>query len=153
VSAVHTGLRATFGAEALGEHTAAGQITMVNQAVDPARRTVEVWAELPNREGTLRDGVFGHLTIVTERRPRRVLIPRAAVLLEPGSLAGTVMVVDDHKVAHKRAVQTLGGTGERVGIASGLTAGETVVVEAGYGLPDNTAVRLQGEADEARAEK
>jgi RND family efflux transporter MFP subunit len=150
VSAVHTGLRATFGAEALGETTAAGQITMVNQSVDAARRTVEIWAELPNREGALRDGVFGHLTIVTEHRPRRVLIPRTAVLLEAGTLAGTVMVVDDHKIAHKRAVQTLTGGGDRVAVASGLAAGETVVVEAGYGLPDNTAVRLQGPADEAK---
>jgi RND family efflux transporter MFP subunit len=134
-----------------GETAHAGKITMVNQAVDPARRTVEVWCEIPNAGGDLRDGVFGHLTILTGTRPRRVVVPRAAVQLGEGG-AGTVMVVeagrDGGKIAHKREVQTAAVLDDRVAIGKGLAAGETVVVEAGYGLPDGSEVRLAG--DDAR---
>ena len=37
---------------------------------------------------------------------------------------------------------------EQIAIGKGLAAGETVVVEAGYGLPDGSEVRLTG--DDAR---
>jgi RND family efflux transporter MFP subunit len=143
VAALHRGQQATFRSEALGDLAMAGKITMINQSVDQARRTVEAWAEIPNGAGQLRDGVFGHLTIVTERRPQRVVVPRAALQLETGASKGTVMVVDDHQIAHRREVEILGAPGDRVPIASGLRAGETVVIEAGYGLPDNTPVRLE----------
>jgi RND family efflux transporter MFP subunit len=145
VSAVRRGQLATFRSEALGDTAMAGRITMINQSVDPARRTVEVWAELPNPEAALRDGVFGQLTIITERRPQGVVVPRPALQLETGSTKGTVVVVDDHKIAHRREVQTLAIAGDLVPIASGLKVGETVVVEGGYGLPDNTPVQLEGE--------
>jgi multidrug efflux pump subunit AcrA (membrane-fusion protein) len=124
---------------------------MVNQAVDPARRTVEIWAELPNGEGKLRDGAFGHVTIVTGRQPRRVLVPQAAVQGSDGAAEGAVMVVDGRSVAHKRAVKVLGRAGSQVAV-DGISAGETVVVEAGYGLPDGTTVKVEepaGKGEEA----
>jgi RND family efflux transporter MFP subunit len=150
IEGVKAGQRCTFttGAQTRFE----GRTTMVNQAVDPARRTVEVWCELPNPEGALRDGVFGHLTIVTATRPRRVVVPIVAVQRAEGSTSGTVMVVEsgkgDEKLAHKREVETAGTVGDRVAIAKGLAAGETVVIEAGYGLPEGSAVRVAG--DDAR---
>lgn len=145
VTAVKKGQRAVFAAEDVAGTELAGKVTMVNQAVDPARRTVEVWCEIPNAGAVLRDGAFGHVSIVTETRPRRVVVPRSALQLGEGN-AGVVMVVDGKSVAHRREVDTAGAAGERVAIAKGLAAGEKVVVEAGYGLPDGTSVKLAEDA-------
>ncbi len=41
-----------------------GRVSMVNQAVDPASRTVEVWCEIPNPQRSLKAGVFGSVTVV-----------------------------------------------------------------------------------------
>jgi RND family efflux transporter MFP subunit len=149
IEAVEVGQRGQFSTGAGA--TYAGRITMVNQAVDPARRTVEVWCEIPNPEGALRDGAFGHLNILTATHPKRVVVPKAAVQLAEGGTAGTVMVVErgDGKgkgmTAHKREVQTAGLVDDRFAIAKGLAAGETVVVEGGYGLPEGSEVRLAGD--------
>jgi RND family efflux transporter MFP subunit len=142
VATVKRGQPITFASEASGEEPLTGKIVMVNQAVDPARRTIEVWAELPNAEGRLRDGVFGHVTIVTGRQPRRVLVPRAALQGGEDAAEGTVMVVDAKSTAHKRPVRVLGRSGDQVAV-EGVTAGETVIVEAGYGLPDGTTVTVE----------
>jgi RND family efflux transporter MFP subunit len=150
VAGVKRGLPMTFASEASGEEPLTGKVTMVNQAVDPARRTVEVWGELPNPDGRLRDGVFGHVTIVTGRQPRRVLVPQAAVQGSEGAAEGSVMVVDAKSTAHKRTVKILGRSGEQVAV-DGVSAGETVVVEAGYGLPDGTTVKVEEPA--ARGEE
>jgi RND family efflux transporter MFP subunit len=149
VVAVQRGQAASFASEAAGDQPLPGKVIMVNQAVDPARRTVEVWCELPNTDGRLRDGVFGHVSIVTGRPTRRVLVPRAAVQASEGASEGTVFVVDEKSVAHKRDVKLRGGDADRIAV-EGVTAGETVVVAAGYGLPDGTTVKV--EADEAPAE-
>jgi HlyD family secretion protein len=144
VAAIKRGLAVSFSSEAAGDEPVPGKVVMVNQAVDPARRTVEVWAELPNAEGRLRDGVFGHVTVVTGRQPKRVLVPKEALL---GS-EQAVMVVDARSIAHKRTVHVLGRSGDQVAV-DGLSAGDTVVVEAGYGLPDGTTVKVdQGEKGE-----
>jgi RND family efflux transporter MFP subunit len=144
VVAVKRGQGAAFSSEAAGDEPVRGQVTMVNQAVDPTRRTVEVWCELPNGDGRLRDGVFGHVSIATGRPQRRVLVPRAAVQVVEGSTEGSVMVVDGKSVARKREVKLRGQTEDRVAV-EGVKPGELVVISAGYGLPDGTAVKIETE--------
>jgi RND family efflux transporter MFP subunit len=147
VVAVKRGQVIAFSSDAAGEEPLPGKVTMVNQSVDPARRTVEVWCELPNPEGKLRDGAFGHVAIVTGRAPRRVLVPRAAVQGSEGAPQGTVMVVEKN-IARKKEVQLKGRVGDQLAV-EGIAAGDTVIVEAGYGLPDGTAVKVESGEEHA----
>ena len=117
---------------------------MVNQAVDPARRTVEAWCEIPNSGRGLRAGGFGTAEIVTGDAPNSVVVPVEAVQFTEGTPAGFVMVVDAGGKASRREVET----GQRLGdgkiqVTKGLSGGEQVIVEGGYGLPDGTEVRWQ----------
>jgi hypothetical protein len=141
VAGVKRGQAVAFASEAAGDEPVRGRVVMVNEAVDPARRTVEVWCELPNGEGRLRDGVFGHVVIVTGRPARRVLVPRAAVMGAEGSAAATVMIIEGGSVAHKREVKLRGEAADRVAV-EGVKEGEVVVVEGGYGLPDGATVKV-----------
>jgi multidrug efflux pump subunit AcrA (membrane-fusion protein) len=118
-----------------------GVITVVNNAVDPARRTVEVWCEIPNSKAHLRVGTFGHVEIVTGSLKKAIVIPIAAVQFEEGSSKGVVMVVDKDRKAVRHEVDTAPAGRGRVAVVEGLRAGDTVIVEGGYGLPEGTPVR------------
>ncbi|MCL5287159.1 MAG: efflux RND transporter periplasmic adaptor subunit [Acidobacteria bacterium] len=121
---------------------AQGRVSVVNQAVDPARRTVEVWCELANARASLRAGEFGSLTIVTGAAPRSVVVPKEAVQFLEGTRKGFVMLVGADK--HAKRVEVEGGEifSGKVQIKQGLKAGDTVIIEGGYGLPDGAEVRV-----------
>jgi multidrug efflux pump subunit AcrA (membrane-fusion protein) len=121
----------------------AGRVTVVSRAVDPARRTVEVWCEIPNPTRALRANVFGEVTIQTGSDPGSLVVPQAAVEFAEGTAKGTVVVVDQGRIAHRREIEAGEVSDGRVQVRSGLKAGEVVVVEGGYGVPDGAEVRPQ----------
>lgn len=120
-----------------------GKVSVVNQSVDAARRTVEVWCEIPNAKGDLRAQAFGTVEIAVGRLSRAITVPLAAVQLEEGSRTGHVMVVSSEKKASKRSIEAGATTDGRVPILKGLKVGETVIVEGGYGLPEGIEVKVQ----------
>jgi len=120
-----------------------GKISVVSKVVDAARRSVEVWCEIPDNE-RLRAGVFGDLKVLTGMQPGSVVAPLPAVQLVEGTSRGSVLVVDSHKIVHLRQVVTGRIFDGKVQITSGLKPGELVVVEGGYGLPDGTEVHWEG---------
>jgi len=122
-----------------------GISSVVNRAVDPARRTIEVWCEIPHPGSALRAGVFGNATIITGTAPESVLVPLPAVQFQEGTRNGFVMVIDAKHAARKREVETGEIANNMVQIIKGLSPGELVIVEGGYGLPDGTEVRLAEE--------
>ena len=124
-----------------------GRITVLNQAVDSAKRTVEVWCEIPNAQRKLKGGEFGMLSITTGVVRQGVVVPVSSVLFAEEGKKGTVMVVDDKHIAHAREVETAEVIDGRVRIVAGLKGGETVIIEGGYGLPDGTEVRNKEERE------
>ncbi|MCC7153921.1 MAG: efflux RND transporter periplasmic adaptor subunit [Bryobacterales bacterium] len=122
------------------EASLSGKITVINQAVDPARRTVEIWCEIPNGNQQLRAGVFGSLRIVTGFLSKAVVVPAGAVQFEENSRNGFVMVVGPGRKAQKRVVETAPASAGRVPIVKGLGKGDVVIVEGAYGLPEGTEV-------------
>jgi len=148
VATVRVGQAAVFVPADPRDALPEGRISVVSAAADPARRTVEVWCEIPNRDGLLHPGAFGSLQIQIATMPDSVVVPDAAVELEEGSRSGTVLVVDDGNIAHRRHVECGESFDGLVQVKGGLESGETVVVEGGYGLPDATHVTLIG--NEAR---
>jgi HlyD family secretion protein len=122
-----------------------GKSSVVNRAVDPARRTIEVWCEIPRPGSALRAGAFGSATIITGTAPRSVLVPLPAVQFQEGTRNGFVMVIDEKHAARKRDVETGEIANNMVQIIKGIKPGELVIVEGGYGLPDGTEVRLAEE--------
>lgn len=119
-----------------------GRLTVVNQAIDPIRRSVEVWCRLSESSPRAHAGSFGNTVFVTSI-DTGLVVPKAAVQFEEGSRKGTVMVVDSSDVAHGIPVETR-PTSEpaSVEILSGLEEGDRVIVSGGYGLPDGTKVQL-----------
>jgi HlyD family secretion protein len=142
---VRTGQECLFSPADSPESKYRGRSSVVSRAVDPSRRTVEVWCEIPHPGAGLRSGAFGNARIFTDIVPKSVLVPLAAVQFVEGTHQGFVMVVDAKHVAHRRDVETGESFEGKVQIVKGLNPGEWVIVEGGYGLPDGTEVRLREE--------
>jgi membrane fusion protein, copper/silver efflux system len=62
---VETGQKAKMRIEAIPGRTFEGTVTFVSPTVDQATRTVKVRFEFPNREGTLRPGMYATVEIAT----------------------------------------------------------------------------------------
>jgi HlyD family secretion protein len=122
--------------------SARGTITVVNQAIDQMRRTVEVWCEIANPQTTLKAGTFGSVSILIGKVEHGIVLPESAVQFKEGSSQGTAVIVDEKHVAHLREVDASLVPVKRVRINRGVVAGETAVIEGGYGLADGTQVSV-----------
>jgi HlyD family secretion protein len=143
--AVRSGELCTFvPADAAGT-SLAGRISVVNQAVDPARRTIEIWCEIPNENHALRGGAFGQVQIVTGVAQKSVVVPLAAVQFDEGAQKGVVMVAGEKGLAVRKAVETGEVFDGKVQIKTGLNAGDTVIIQGAYGLAEGTQIRVQEE--------
>jgi HlyD family secretion protein len=119
-----------------------GKVTVVSPAADPQSTTVEVWIQAPNPGERLRPGGAVRATISAETIPGAILIPAVALL--PASEGGSItMVVGSDSIAHEQKVEVGVQNGDQVQILSGLTAGEQVVTEGGFGLEDGTKVSIE----------
>jgi multidrug efflux pump subunit AcrA (membrane-fusion protein) len=117
-----------------------GRISLVNKAVDPVRRAVEVWCEIPNHSHQLRAGEFGTLSIITGVAAQSVVVPLAGIQFIGGSHEGWVMVVDEKHTAHKVEIKVGEIFDGKTQITQGLKGKELIVVEGGYGLLEGTEV-------------
>ncbi len=141
-SAIQIGQKGDFTPADQNQTTFTGRISVINRSVDLARRTVEVWCEIPNTSRQLRSGVFGSLSILTGTAPQSVVVPLTAVQFKEGTRSGWVMVVDEKRAAHKREVEAGEIIEGKVQIKQGLRPNELVIIEGGYGLPDGAEVRF-----------
>jgi len=121
-----------------------GRISIVNRAVDPERRTVEVWCELPNPERRLRAGAFGEVAITTKIVQQALVVPLSAVEFQEGTKRGVARTISRERTVELREVETgIRGNG-KVQVITGLRPGELVIIEGGYGLAAGTPVRFPG---------
>jgi multidrug efflux pump subunit AcrA (membrane-fusion protein) len=126
-----------------------GTTTVVNRSVDPSRRTVEVWCEIPNRDASLNSGAFGQAAFVTADRAAAVTVPRDAVDFHDEGRTGTVWTLDAAGAVHANEIRLGVAQDGTVEILEGLSAGSEVVVEGAYGLAEGMRARkaASGEGD------
>ena len=136
-----------------------GQITLLSRSSDPTNRTVEVWVTLANGARKLRANGAAQVTIFANSKNDAIVVPAAAVTLEASNAdEGTVMVVDAQHIAHEKKVTVGIRAADKIEIVEGLQAGDIVVVEGNFALPDGTKVEIardkeKKEGDEKEKEK
>lgn len=138
---LHKGDKATISLAGL-ETPIAGKVSLISPALDPNSTTVEVWVQAPNAGQQLRPGTTAQVAITAQTVKDALVVPGTA-LLNAKADAAQVMVVDEKSLANSRDVKTGIQSGEQVQILSGLKAGEVVVTEGAYGLPDKTKVKIE----------
>lgn len=119
-----------------------GTVTVINQAVDAQRRTVEIWCQIDNPTRRLNGNVFGEVHIVVRQISRAVVVPATAIEIQQGQTKGSVLVVDDKNIAHRVEIEPGEKSAGMVQVRSGVKAGDIIVIEGGYALPDGTQVEV-----------
>jgi len=115
---------------------ASGQVTMIENTVDPATGMATVRATMPNKDELLWPGTL-ITTDMTLRSEDGIVVPSNAVQV---SQTGTFVFVVKDGAAQKQDVKVERQIGTESVIASGLNGGETVVTEGQLLLSNGTRV-------------
>jgi membrane fusion protein, multidrug efflux system len=118
---------------------ASGQVTMIENTVDPATGMATVRATMPNKDETLWPGTLV-TTDMTLRNEEGVVVPSNAVQV---SQTGTFVFVVKDGTAQVQQVTVERQIGTESVIASGLSGGETVVTEGQLLLSSGTRVNVR----------
>lgn len=110
-----------------------GTVTNISTEVDPNTRSVMVRVAVENPVGLLKKQQYVRVTIQSHQASSGLLVPVSAVLHDDENLPFVYVMQPDGSFA--RAHVTLGyRAGDRYDIASGLHAGERIVVDGGLFL-------------------
>lgn len=144
-------LRVEAKAPAASGEPALGDLSFLNNAVDPATGTIQLKATFPNSENTLWPGQFVNvvLTLTTERSA--LVVPSHAV--QPGQQGSYVFVVKPDLTVENRPVTVGRVEGDTAVIAKGLAAGERVVTDGQLRLVPGARVEIKAPQPTAPAAK
>jgi multidrug efflux system membrane fusion protein len=124
-----------------GRPLAVGELAFIDNSADPQTGTVQFKAAFQNLDHKLWPGLFVDVVLTLGERPDSIVVPSPA--LQTGQRGQYVYVITAEKKAELRpVVVAFEADGEAV-IASGLAAGETVVVEGQLRLAPGTKVEAK----------
>lgn len=138
VQPITVGLPASVEVDALPGRRFPGKVTRLSPGFDPATRTLDVEVQLPNPDGVLRPGMYGHAAIEVAVHKNAKVIPEVALLLVDEQRY-VYLVEGDRAKRRKIEVGTDGGTWLEV--TSGLAGGETLVTAGLDAIADGVPVR------------
>jgi membrane fusion protein (multidrug efflux system) len=111
----------------------------VDTRVDPISRTVRVRSVMQNVDGHLRPGMFLTVNLLNDTT-QALLIPERALI--PERSIQYVYVVDANQLVEKRPVKIGRRRPGEVEILTGLSAGESVIVDGTQKARDGQPVKI-----------
>jgi RND family efflux transporter MFP subunit len=125
-----------------------GRVRQVWPTADRQKATVEMRIEFLERPPILKPEMGARVTFLAKDAPKaegpeRPRVPRRAVVTRDGA---TVVFVLSGGVARRTAVRTAGESGGFLDVESGLSGGETVILDPAPDLVDGAKVRTPREA-------
>ena len=139
VSKLKAGQAVSVRTDAYPNEVFEGRIYALEPSVDEKTRTVVARAQIPNKQGKLRPGMFGRVNVLLESRPNAVIVPEQAIWPQ-----GRDSFV--YKVVDGKAVLTKIDIGNRrpgeVEVAKGLAAGDMVITDGQMKIKDGAPVMV-----------
>jgi membrane fusion protein (multidrug efflux system)/multidrug efflux system membrane fusion protein len=142
--AIKVGMDAEIDLDALPGKKIAAKVVRIAPTVDPATRTVDAEVQVPNPDGVLRPGMFGHGALLVDVHKGAVTVPAQAVLTS--NREHWVFVVNGNQVARKRITTGVDG-GDWLEVLSGLDRSDEVVSAGTDALADGVEVRTSKNID------
>jgi len=141
---------ATIRLDAHGAKVFKARISRTAEAEDLKDRTMRVEIDLPNRDGLLRDGMYGQAVIQLEPPSENLAVPASAVIEHNGQDDGTVYVVVKDKV-ERRKIRLGRDNGLEVEALSGVSPDDEVIAQPTSAISEGMTVRTEstGRADGA----
>jgi multidrug efflux system membrane fusion protein len=128
---------------------ATGDLSLVDNHIDPTTATIKLKATFPNKDHVLKPGQFVNASIQSLLLSDVVTVPSSAV--QQSTSGSYVYLVQPDMTLAQRPVTVARVAGDTTIIASGLSAGETVVTDGQYSLKPGLKVSiLPGDAGPQR---
>ncbi|MBV9655147.1 MAG: efflux RND transporter periplasmic adaptor subunit [Acetobacteraceae bacterium] len=126
-----------------------GELLTPDNAIDPATGTIRLKATFPNTAGRLWPGQFVEARLLVDTKHDAVTVPGIAIQHGPDALF--VYVVRPDQTVARQNVTVAQRTNGVAAIASGLSAGDMVVVSGQSRLQTGTKVAVNTDAQPAAA--
>ena len=146
------GMRARLRTDVFAKKSWEGTVSVINSEVDVSTRNVRVRAVFPNPDGRLLPGMFANVEVLAPEKRPVLVIPATAVLYAP--YGDSVFALEEAPpqagqapglIAKQKFVRLGERRGDLVAVASGLTAGETVVSSGAFKLRNGSAVVVRND--------
>jgi RND family efflux transporter MFP subunit len=118
-----------------------GKVSRMADAEDAQTRTMRVEVDLPNPAGTLREGMYGSVTIHLNQGKKMLTVPSSCLVGNVDQGKGTVFVVEKG-VARARVVSVRTDNGVNTEIVNGLSEKDEVICRHSGALTDGTMVEV-----------
>lgn len=135
--------------DAFAGETFRGEIYAIEPSVDEQTRTVLLRARVPNPGARLKPGMFARVILVLETRENALIVPEQALVLQGADRF--VFRLADGKAVMAKIELGLRRLGE-VEVRSGLTAGDTIIVDGQLRLRDGTPVTVLTDKPQPKAD-
>lgn len=120
------------------------RIHEIRPGIVEGSRTLDVLADIDNREGLLRGGGTVNAAVRIAARAAALTVPEQSVVLRPaGKVVYVIAEVEGQKKAQQRVVKAGAKRGGRVEILEGLKGGETVALDGAGFLTNNATVAIK----------
>ncbi len=140
VPTVSIGTKAVITVEAYPGREFSGTVTRLSEALDLATRTMPVEIDIPNKDYSLKPGMFAAVSIVIGARPNALTVPTQAVLKDG---KGYYVYVADNGVARRVDVTVGIEQQSRTEIVSGLGDTASVITTGQQYVRDGGRVTVQ----------
>ncbi|MGB9435234.1 MAG: efflux RND transporter periplasmic adaptor subunit [Candidatus Acidiferrum sp.] len=130
-----------------------GKVMLVSPALDPGSTTIEVWIEAIKPGPALKPGMNVSIEATAKTVEDGLVVPAGSIFK---SSEGTdyVMLAGTDGKAHQTSVKVGICNKKFAEILSGLKEKDAVITVGGYGLPDNTKIKIESApAPETGADK
>jgi multidrug efflux system membrane fusion protein len=119
-------------------HVRRGQLTFIDNTVDPAKGMIRLKGTFANTDVFLWPGQFVRVSLIVGEEPGVVVIPAKAV--QTGPKGTLVFVVKGDRTVEARTVQVARLAGEEAVVARGVSPGEIVVTDGQNKLKNGSVV-------------
>lgn len=120
-----------------------GVVTRTARAIDPLTRTLLTEVQVPNEDHALLTGSYVQVKMEVERQSPPLLIPPSSLIFNSGGTQ--IAVVGPEDQVELRVVDVVGDFGKEIGIASGLTESDRVVINPGDRMSAGVKVEIDDE--------
>ena len=150
---INVGNQVSATTSAYPGQTFSGKIIAMNAELNSNTRTLDIRAEIPNKDRSLIPGMFANINVIVATKSNVLTVPQMAVQYSP--FGDTVFVVQNNKAVQRYV--TLGEQrGAEIEVTRGLSAAETIVAVGAEKLQNGTAVTTKEQlaaAQQAKTER
>ncbi len=140
VPQTHEGTKAQVQVDAYPNQTFAGAIARISQQLDLDTRTMPVEIDIPNKDHTLKPGMFARVSLVLGEKANALTVPTQAILKDQ---SGPYVLLANNGVARRTTVQMGAEQQSRTEILSGIKDQDSVITTGQQFARDGGPITIQ----------